>query len=286
MGQASKELTSRDITGAHTGFLIKHLKSARENHVTMSLGMLAVPSALAIHRDRTRFRAFMDYWRWFIRLSIGPNGAVYYHGNNQGVMGDRQLGQDRMAPVTHAMMLAVGQGKLHIHGGFPAIEGITYSELPSRLQTIYSQIRTKRYKSALSALAGLVTRRPSKTTVQSRSMMDYVMEIVHHYFAEIKAAHNSGDYVLVKTLLAAAKSHYGQLKIYKQYDVKLKAEWNKPENKTRIKRGNEFYRLLKLLDRSPRSFHKLMRRFVEADVDGFYSRMPSVSRIRAEVLRQ
>jgi len=141
--RVTKELVSRDITGAHSDFLIRHLKSARENHVTMSLGMLAVPSALAIHRDKSRFRKFMDYWRWFIRLSIGPNGEVYFHGNNQGQMGDRQLGQARIAPVTYALMLSVGQEKLHIHGGYPAVSGVIYSALPARMRIIYDQLRRK-----------------------------------------------------------------------------------------------------------------------------------------------
>ena len=283
--RAFKELTSRDITGSHTDFLVKHLKSARENHVTMSLGMLAVPSALSIHKDRSKLREFMDYWKWFIRLSVGPRGEVYYHGNNQGAMGDRQLGPDRMGPVTYAMMLAVGQEKLHIHGGFPAIDGIIYSELSSKMQATYSQIRAKRYKSALRTLTRLAAKRPSKTTEQAGSMLEYVMEIVYHDQAGADEALSSGDHVLAKSLLVDAKKKYGSLATFKLLEADLKTEWDRPENKVHIKRGTEFYRLIKLREVRPKSYRKLMRSFIEADIDGFYSRMPSVDRIREEILR-
>lgn len=103
-------------------------------------------------------------------------------------------------------MLAVDQEKLRIHGGFPAIEGITYSELSSRLQGIYSRIHARDYRSALSALAMMAARRPSITTERAQAMLDYVMEFVHQDLAIAKKAFNSGDYVLARTLLNKSTS--------------------------------------------------------------------------------
>lgn len=279
-----RELTSRDLTGAHSNYLIRHLKSARENHVTMSLGMLALPSALSIHRDRTRFREFMDYWKWFLRLSMGPNGEVYYHGNNQGHMGDRQLGQKRMAPVTYALMLSVGQEKLNIHGGYPAVDGVVYSELDAKMQTIYVEIKKQNYKSALGTLTSLAAGSPSLTTTQARSMLDFVMEIVQRELEKAEEAFDALDYVLAKDLVTTSRKRFGSLKIYKQFDAKLQVEWSKPEHKKLLRRGREYYRLIKLLETNPKSFHHRMKRFIGSNVNGYYSRMPAVMEIREQVL--
>ncbi|MAG56098.1 MAG: hypothetical protein CMJ83_07395 [Planctomycetes bacterium] len=69
------------------------------------------------------------------------------------------------------------------------------------------------------------------------------------------------------------------------FGARLKVEWNRPEHKTRLKRGKEHYRLIKLREVRPRSYHLLMKRFIETDVDGLYSKMPLVSLIRDEVIR-
>ena len=130
LDKASKDMKQRDIAGANTDYLIKHLKVARENHVTMSLGMLSIPAALSFDNDRKKLRQWMDYWKWFLRLSIGPENDVYYHGNNQSHMGDRQLGQDRIAPIVYALILSVGQRHLQSQGNrSKARFGPTYTEL-------------------------------------------------------------------------------------------------------------------------------------------------------------
>ena len=152
------------------------------------------------------------------------------------------------------------------------------------MQAAYSQLRKKDYKPALRTLTTLAARTSSKTAAQAQSMLDYAMEIVRHDFEKSEVAYNSGDFVLAKTLLAESVKRYGSLKIYKPLDANLKAASSNPENQNRLKRGREFYRVIKLLEVRPKSFHKQMKRFIEADVDGFYSRLTQVKRVRDEVL--
>jgi len=115
-------------------------------------------------------------------------------------------------------------------------------------------------------------------------MLRFVMKVVYRDFVKAEAAFDTRDYVLAKDLLAASKKRFGSLRLYEHLEARLKVERNKPDNKMRLRRGREYYRLIKLLETDSKSFHKRMKRFIEVDVNGYYSRMPAIMAIREEVL--
>lgn len=284
IADARKYLLTKNLVELQSGFLVRKMKSARENHAVMSFGMLAAPSALVLYGDKKRFRVWMDYWKWFIRLGIGPNGEVYYHGNNGSMMGDRQLGQDKIGAVTYLMMLAVSQNRLYIHGGYPEIDGIESAELSSAMKGFYRSIRDQQYKRVLGSLARLAKRKPSKETEQAKAMLDYVMTIAKKDLQEVVVVFEEGDLVLATSLFKASVTRFTVTEAHREFNKKLLAETSKKENLEKIRRGKGYYALVKLHEKDPRRAQKYLRAFVQQNVDGYYSRKPFLKEIRDSVL--
>jgi hypothetical protein len=228
----------------------------------------------------------MDYWKWFIRLGIGPNGEVYYHGNNESSMGDRQLGLKKIGAVTYLMMLALSQNKLHIHGGFPDIEGIEPAELSAAMKSIYRSIKDHDYKRVVAALKRMAWRNESKEATQAASMLYYVMAIARKELAKSSDALDDGDFVLAKTLFDASKANFGMTETHKEFFEWLREETSKEENASRLQRGRRFYSLMKAHEKDPKRAEHSLKAFVAADVDGYYSKKAVLKKIRDQVLAE
>lgn len=282
--RARAAASSRDLTDDLARYLVKHLRRSRENHVTMSLGMIAVPTALAMHRDPNKFRAFMDYWKWLLRLSMGPNGEVYYHGNNQSHMGDRQLGLERMGAVTWGLIFAIGQQHLELHGGSPSIDGVIYFELSKPLKAAHDLIQAKRFEKAASALTRELRKSRSARREQAAAMMEYIVTLAREELVELEMILEDGDYVLADARLSTYKKNFKSIGLHDAFETSLEVELANPDNQERIKRGKKYYSILERYGDKPKKLHSELKRFIEADVDGFYSDSDALWELREQVL--
>ncbi len=69
-------------------------------------------ASIALYRtDRKAYREYMDYWKWFITLTRGPdNRAIYWDMSGGG--GDGQLGTDTLMNGAVGIMLAAAKQRL------------------------------------------------------------------------------------------------------------------------------------------------------------------------------
>ena len=98
------------------GALVEHQGRMRHAHAMSSIGLIygfaGLRGALPEGHEKV-----MRKWRPFLELSRNAAGSVSYFGGKRNIGGDQYLG---LAPIGNAMvalMIASGEGKLHMHGG-------------------------------------------------------------------------------------------------------------------------------------------------------------------------
>ena len=113
-------------------------------------------SSIALCRtNKKAYRDYMDYWKWFVTLTRGPNGyAVYWDLSGGG--GDVKLGPDPFMNGVIGIIMAAGKGRLFMYGGASHVAGISTADLSRITAPVYKLIEWRRMGMAHKAVARAV----------------------------------------------------------------------------------------------------------------------------------
>ena len=103
---------ARQLAGA----LVAHHGRMRHAHAMSSIGLIYGFAGIRMGHPGGHAEVLRK-WRPYVELSRNAAGSVAYFGGKRNIGGDEYLGLKPIGNSMVALMLASGQGKLHMHGG-------------------------------------------------------------------------------------------------------------------------------------------------------------------------
>ncbi len=94
--------------------------STPESHAVGSFPMIAATALIWRTGGLKSYREHMDRWKWYLSLSMQPDGHARYVPGDIGPAGDSYLGEETVANCVAAMMLAAPTRKLVMFGALDA----------------------------------------------------------------------------------------------------------------------------------------------------------------------